>query len=392
MPDGTDLTASYAAGASVAELADRFDVTRKTVRSRLTRAGVPPRRRGRPVQITALDDRDWLRREYVQRMRSTADIARELACSPTAVLDSLRRHRLPVRDRGGGARRDPMPAQLSNVRWLRRRYATDGASIRQIAVDLGVSASAVASALRRAGVPRRPFGNQRTALPVQPTPEPHGRPVSESQPVGVLADGTEYFAPLGLLEFADDGRRVVCHLCGGSLRLLSASHLRRHGWTPADYREAFGLNRGTPLCAPAESARRRDIGIERYRKNRAVRDGLALGQEMVRSGEALAMAHAAMPPGSARLQRRMQVIDATGPRREAMRSSAVSRRLARIAALGFRTEQAYLLNRYVRQGWGIAPIKAELRVGSGVVERMLDAAGIERRPARGGVTQRRRTR
>lgn len=381
--DVRQLAAAYAAGTTVAELADRLDVTGKTVRTRLARAGVEPRRRGRPIQITKLADVGWLRREYVERQRSAADIARDLECSETAVLDALRRHRLPVRDRGGGARRGLMPQQLSDVEWLRVRYLGDGASIRQIAAELDVSASAVAGALRRWGVPRRAFGNQ-PAAPVVQVATMRSWPADDARPMGALEDGTEYFAPLGQLEVVEDGRRVLCHLCGEPLRLLSTTHLRRHGWSPAEYREAFGLNRGTPLCAPDESARRRDIGIVRYRQNRGVRDGLALGQELVRSGEALAMAHAAMPAGSARLQWRLRSAQVTETRRDAVRALAAARRAARIRELGFRSERAYLRDRYVRRAWGIAPIKAELGVGSGVVERMLTAAGIERRRAGGG--------
>ena len=82
------------------------------------------------------------------------------------------------------------------------------------------------------------------------------------------------------------------------------------------------------------------------------------------------------------LQRRKQSADATAERRAALRDQAVARRRARMAELGFATERAYLLDRYVRREWGIARIKTELRVGSAVVPRMLDAAGIVRRPPR----------
>ncbi len=36
----------------------------------------------------------------------------------------------------------------------------------------------------------------------------------------------------GELLIVDDGRRVVCHLCGRALAWLGAAHLRAHGWTP----------------------------------------------------------------------------------------------------------------------------------------------------------------
>lgn len=51
---------------------------------------------------------------------------------------------------------------------------------------------------------------------------------SAESPVGMLADGTPYYAPIG--EVVMDGSLVTCHLCGRALRSVTA-HLRAHGWT-----------------------------------------------------------------------------------------------------------------------------------------------------------------
>src|SRR5690348_15741239 len=66
-------------------------------------------------------------------------------------------------------------------------------------------------------------------------------------PMGVLADGTLYYAPIG--EVMVTGPLVTCHLCGRSLRSVTA-HLRAHGWTKLAYCEAFGLERGQSLEGP----------------------------------------------------------------------------------------------------------------------------------------------
>ena len=58
-------------------------------------------------------------------------------------------------------------------------------------------------------------------------------------PIGMLADGTLFYAPVG--EVATDGPLVTCHLCGRALRSVTA-HLRVHGWTKQAYCEAFGLS------------------------------------------------------------------------------------------------------------------------------------------------------
>ena len=47
----------------------------------------------------------------------------------------------------------------------------------------------------------------------------------EAHPVGVLSDGTAYYAPLGELDY-DGEDRVRCHLCGRFLRMVGGTHLR----------------------------------------------------------------------------------------------------------------------------------------------------------------------
>src|ERR1700753_645057 len=71
--------------------------------------------------------------------------------------------------------------------------------------------------------------------------------------VGVVADGAPYYAPIG--EGVTDGAHVPCHLCGRSLKSVSA-HLRVHGWTKAAYCEVFGLERGQSLEGDQTSKRR----------------------------------------------------------------------------------------------------------------------------------------
>jgi hypothetical protein len=64
------------------------------------------------------------------------------------------------------------------------------------------------------------------------------------------------------------GELVECHVCGE--RVTSAGHHARwrHGLSPAEYRERFGLNRQTALCAPAYSRkcqrRNRRLGLGNY--------------------------------------------------------------------------------------------------------------------------------
>ena len=90
----------------------------------------------------------------------------------------------------------------------------------------------------------------------------------KAAPVGVLEDGTVFYAPLGeVLHDRDD--LVCCHLCGRWLRKVGATHLRvGHGWTLAEYREAFRLLQSIPTCSRHLSA-----GMRRHAQARLGQKG-----------------------------------------------------------------------------------------------------------------------
>ena len=111
--------------------------------------------------------------------------------------------------------------------------------------------------------------------------------------VGVLDDGTPYYAPVG--EIAADGARVICHLCGRSLRSVVA-HLPSHGWTKDQYCEAFGLERGQSLEGTETHKLRAALFTARLALDPAIREGAAAGRRRTRRGE-LARAAAAAARG-----------------------------------------------------------------------------------------------
>jgi rubrerythrin len=76
-------------------------------------------------------------------------------------------------------------------------------------------------------------------------------------PIGVLGDGTWYYAPIGeLVHDGDD--RVLCHLCGRWMKIIGGTHVRWHGWTLERYRDTFQLRQADATCAPALSNRLRE--------------------------------------------------------------------------------------------------------------------------------------
>ena len=84
-----------------------------------------------------------------------------------------------------------------------------------------------------------------------------------TQPAGVLADGTEYYAPIGELVYDGDDH-VLCHLCGRAMRMVGGTHLRvGHGWTLKEYRETFHLPEHVPTCSHELSDRYREHAVER---------------------------------------------------------------------------------------------------------------------------------
>ena len=100
--------------------------------------------------------------------------------------------------------------------------------------------------------------------------------------VGVLADGTAYYAPIG--EVIVDGPRVTCHLCGRALRSVTA-HLIAHGWTKEQYCQAFGLERGQSLEGPETRKLRAAALTARLVFDPAIVAGSAAGRDRARRGE-----------------------------------------------------------------------------------------------------------
>ncbi len=186
------------------------------------------------------------------------------------------------------------------------------------------------------------------------------------------------FAPIGELVVLDDGQRVVCHLCGEARSCCRPLICARHGWTAEAYREAFGLSTSTALCTPAVTAQRRELGLARYRHNKRPREGLAVGQQMARSGELLALSHAAQPVGSARTQTRLRATERAAARDTV--TPVALRVEARLAELGFPGDlRGYLRHRYDQLLLPALTIARELGVGNARIQVMLNDTGIHRR-------------
>jgi hypothetical protein len=100
--------------------------------------------------------------------------------------------------------------------------------------------------------------------------------------VGVLADGTPFYVPIGEILVGD--ARVTCHLCGRSFRSVTA-HLRAHGWSKQRYCMTFGLERHQSLEGHETRKLRSAAFAARLIFETAVREGSAAGRVRARAGE-----------------------------------------------------------------------------------------------------------
>jgi AraC-like DNA-binding protein len=182
---------------------------------------------------------------------------------------------------------------------------------------------------------------------------------------GVLADGTAYYAPIGEVVVVDD-TLVTCHLCGRSLRSVTA-HLKAHGWTKEAYCEAFGLERGQSLESPQTRKLRAAAFAARLVFDPSIREGSAAGRQRARSGALTRDAAAAArgrPIPEQRRRKSLRALAAISPAMIAQANAERARlRLAGIAAdvarrEGYRDIRTFVLTR-VGQGASLAAISRE---------------------------------
>ena len=144
-------------GWTIAEIAEELGTTRDKIAVRLHLSGAALRpaqpRSGRLPRL----GRSQLVAAYVKRGMSIEQIAREHSCSPAHVRNELRRHDVH-RSRVPSALPDGWAALTPAL--LRRLYVRDCLTAGEVAAQVGGSPARVLSALRRAGISRRPPGTR----------------------------------------------------------------------------------------------------------------------------------------------------------------------------------------------------------------------------------------
>lgn len=191
-----------------------------------------------------------------------------------------------------------------------------------------------------------------------------------------LPDGTGLHAPYGELAREDSSGRPCCHLCGRFFRALG-SHVRRHGYTAASYREDMGLGTTTRLVAPDLSARISARQTARYDASADVRAAFAAGQAMARSGE-LGRRSAGSRAATDRQERVMVRRASLDRGRASLAARRENDRARRLATLGSRSLPEHLRRRHA-EGASLEVLRAETGLGRARLREAMDQAGIVRR-------------
>jgi|APHM01.1.fsa_nt_gi hypothetical protein len=103
------------------DIAEEFNVTGATIRKRLSEVGIETRPGGGVTPDERLKDETWMREQYIDGEKSISDIAEITDCSHTTARRWLRKHDIEIR-----ARAQIADARLQDPEWLRARYHGDG--------------------------------------------------------------------------------------------------------------------------------------------------------------------------------------------------------------------------------------------------------------------------
>lgn len=139
------------------EIAAELGVGQTTISEWLDRHGIETRSTGHsPLDdggSVAYRDEAWLREQYIDEERTSSDIAEECCVSQETVLKWLHRHDIETRSIGFQSNGDTEP--LHDEAWLREQYIEKEKSSIEIARELEVSDSSVSRWLSRHGIETR---------------------------------------------------------------------------------------------------------------------------------------------------------------------------------------------------------------------------------------------
>lgn len=139
-------------GLTTYEIAEECGCVDATVLKWLKKHGIETREGGVDPEEVAADERltdfEWLHEQYVDRYRSSLQIAEEIGCSPTSVLYWIDRHGIEKRSSGT----KPADPRLVDAEWLREQYKEKELLCKEIANKCSVATTVVSSWLKKHGI------------------------------------------------------------------------------------------------------------------------------------------------------------------------------------------------------------------------------------------------
>jgi transposase len=143
-------------GLNQREMADECGVGQDTISYHMRKQGVETT----PTEHINVDlnkgkkyaNKEWLRKQYVDKRKTAKEIAKVCGVSTTTILDWLDRHGIETRDQSEAQRSE---GKHNNENWLREQYIENRRSMSDIASELGMSASGIKKCLHRYDIPTR---------------------------------------------------------------------------------------------------------------------------------------------------------------------------------------------------------------------------------------------
>lgn len=162
-----------------------------------------------------LYNEEWLRKVYVEENRNAAQVAELIGATTGAVLDNLRKYKIPIKD-GSEAQKlaphvgthTPRPRTrflqtLHNPDWLKKHYVDEDLSISKLAFLAGASIPSTLRALQVAEIPIKP----KESLQGRPNPKRRVN-IEDASTVTLRARATRNYPPGPCVVCGEEGQEV----------------------------------------------------------------------------------------------------------------------------------------------------------------------------------------
>lgn len=190
--------------------------------------------------------------------------------------------------------------------------------------------------------------------------------------------GIELHAPPGELVRDEETGKVLCHLCGRWFVFLGG-HVRVHGFNAASYRELAGLCKTRALAARELSDLVSTRQKAHYATQQVMRDRLAEGQQMARTGELSLLVRQAADPAAIPLERLLGQADQLASGRATVSSRRARALVENVSRMGFDDLGNYLRHAYAA-GASLELLARNTGLGRSRLRQALISAEVSLRP------------